>query len=294
MMNSPISSCVFLPRASLYPVFLFLSSIFVHPCPSGVRQAAYAYNSIGLLVNLCILFVDIGVLFVSSRGSMSQPGKRYLMPWIVSFRMAMFIVELLFAIAGSILAWYPPQFVVPALCPLHTTDTILRVVVGVQWFWLAGTLALYLMLFDPLGCCTLGPIAYLEEGMSELEERIDGINPRSAISMKRRCQWGGILCRCCHHKEKTYPHYQHGTYHLWLGRLSALACSVGMCNRRDALDVKDVARLVSDVFSSEEYVGTDIQAGIVLATTWQEKHWDAFHSNVREVSQTCFSFHLFI
>ena len=284
MVNLPTSSCVFLSRASLFPVSLFLSSIFVHPCPPSVRQAAYAYNSIGLLINLCILFVDIGVLYVSSRGSMSQTRKRYRMPWIVGFRMAMFIVELLFAIAGTILAWYPPQFVIPALCPLHTTDTILRVVVVLQWFWLAGTLSLYLMLFDPLGCCTLGPIAYLLEDLSKLEDLIDGIDPNTSIIMRRRCRWGGILCRCCHHKEKTYPHYQHGTYHLWLGRLSALACCAGMCNRADALDMKDIARFVSDVFSSTDYVETDIQAGIVLTTTWQEKHWVAFHRSVREVS----------
>ena len=205
--------------------------------------------------------------------------------FIFGFRKAMFIVELLFAIAGTILAWYPPQFVVPALCPLRTKDTILRVVVVLQWFWLAGTLSLYLMLFDPLGCCTLGPIAYLlPEDPNSLQERNDGIDPSASISMIRKCRWGGILCGCCHGKKMPYPHYQYGTYHLWLGRLSALAYCAGMCNRADALDMKDIARFVSDVFSSADYVGTDIQAGIVLTATWQEKNWNDFHCSVREVS----------
>lgn len=282
-------SCIFLCRASLYPLFLFLSVIYVHSCPLNVRQTAYAYNSVGLLFNLCILFVDVLVLCVSSRGSISQPAKRRLMPLTLFFRLVMFIAELLFSIAGTVVAWYPVQIAVLPTCPLHTADIILRVVVGVQWFWLVGTLVVYLLLFDPLGCCTLGPIAYLEEEMSRLEEHIDGIDglsefPGSRISMKRRCHWGSILCRCCHHKHKHYPHYQHGTYNLWLGRMSALACSAGMCNRTDALDVKQVARLVSDVFSSTEYVETDIQAGLVLATTWQEENWDAFHRITREVS----------
>ena len=261
-LNEPLS-LTFLCRASLYPVFLFLSVIFVLPCPaSGI--ADYVYNSIGLFINFCILCVDVGVLCVSSRGSILQTNKRALLPWILGLRLIMFIVEVLFAIAGTILAWLPAVTVVSLFCPFQAADTLLRVVVGVQWFWLAGTLALYLVAFDPLGCCTPGPITYIEEGMGEV---VDGIHQGSSKV-----------------KSKAHSRHQNATYNLWLGRLSTLACCVGICNKRAALDLQQVARLVSDVFSDTKFVMTDIQAGLVLATTWQEKHWETFHTIVRKVS----------
>ena len=77
---------------------------------------------------------------------------------------------------------------------------------------------------------------------------------------------------------------QQGAYNFFVSRLSMLACCSGMCSGKDAKVVRRVARMLSDVFASEKYVATDVQAGLVLATAWQEEHWDAYHSHVREVS----------
>ena len=278
-------------------MFLVLSVLYVGTCPPSVHQANYSLMSIGLLINACILSVDVSILCVSCRGSISQTSRRKLLPVTLYCRVVMFIIELLFIIASTIIAWYPGglHIAVTPTCPLDTADTILRVMVCLQWFFMAGLAVLYLLALDPLGCCTIGPIAYLEEELSNLEDRIEGIDgifkdPERRITVQRRCQLGGILCKCCRHKthmEKTHPHPQHKTYKLYLGRLSTLACCAGMCSRIDAKDVQEVARTMADVFPSTEYVATDIQAGIVLATTYQEDHWHTYHKDIRKVSLPC-------
>ena len=296
LQHSESLSFLFLYSTIFGPLCLALSAIYASTCPLSVQLASYSLTSIGLMINACTLVVNASILGVSCRGSIAQSEKRNLLPKTLYLRLVMFIVELLFTISATIVAWYPGVLhtVDAPTCPLVTTDTILKVSICMQWFFLAGMAALFLLVLDPFGCCTVGPISRLEEGFSSLRDRTEGTDglynaPQQRTIVQRRSLSGCAFCNCRRRRTHTgAPEPQQRTYNFLTSRLSMLACCSGMCSGKDAKVVRRVARMLSDVFTSKKYVATDIQAGLVLATAWQEEHWDAYHSHIREVSM----FHL--
>jgi hypothetical protein len=216
--------------------------------------------------------VDLLTFIVSKTGTMQKNEVRAKwMPVLLTIRIIFYIPELALIVFGLTIAWY---FTVDQ-CDVHIHNLIaaFSIVVAVGFIF---KIVLFCVLMEPCGCCSPGPIHYIKDTESHDGGQLDdlfltpletggtlgdstdklpsvvAVQPRRRSTLFRRGTEDKLV--------KDPPVYNRETATLWQRRFQKWVGNSGRGNTA----IHDVAKLFGLVLGENEYVISDLVAGLSL------------------------------
>ncbi|XP_075421538.1 diacylglycerol lipase-beta isoform X2 [Ascaphus truei] len=202
-------------------------------CVGGPVLRSYLIVLIVLLA--AIICAVSAIVYVSMRGTISNPGPRKCMPKLVYVRLALYLPELAWAVLGAI--WVSDNSV---RCDAAVVHVILLTVIA-SWVIVLFTTIAIVIVFDPLG---KKKALYLASS--------DGHNLESSQS------------------QQVLYNVKKAATRVWETRVRLLCCCVGNDND-NRVAFSSIAELFSSYFSDTDLVPSDIAAGLTLLHQEQDK-----------------------
>ncbi|XP_061564446.1 diacylglycerol lipase-beta [Cololabis saira] len=193
---------------------------------------------VGLLVVLALIILSLcAIVYISARGTITNPGPRRSMPALVYLRALLYIPELVWACLGAV--WVSDD---SRGCDPATVFAVISAVVA-SWIILLFTAVGVVFVFDPLGN-PRAPAAGLEPlGVRDMEssEGSQFLSTARSLAVK-----------------------------VWESRLRLLCCCLPQDESHRAA-FSSIAQLFSNFFSDTDLVASDIAAGLALLHQEQDK-----------------------
>ncbi|KAM6897109.1 diacylglycerol lipase-beta [Xenentodon cancila] len=193
---------------------------------------------VGLLVVLALIILSLcAIVYVSARGTITNPGPRRSMPALVYLRALLYIPELVWACLGAV--WVSDD---SRGCDPATVVAVISAVVA-SWIILLFTALGVVFVFDPLGNPRPPPASLEPLGVRDMEssEGNQFLSTARSLAVK-----------------------------VWESRLRLLCCCLPQDESHRAA-FSSIAQLFSDFFSDTDLVASDIAAGLALLHQEQDK-----------------------
>ena len=217
--------------------------------------------------------INLLTFMVSKTGTMQKNESRAKwMPVLLTIRIMLYIPELALIVFGLTIAWY---FTRLDQCDVHIHNLIaaFSIVVAVGFIF---KIVLFCVLMEPCGCCSPGPIRYFKNIKSHDRRQLDDsfLTPLEArgtigdstdelpsvVVFQPRRQHTLIRHGVEDKPVKDPPVYNRETARLWQRRILKWVGNSGSGNTA----IHNVAKLFGHVFGENEYVISDLVAGLSL------------------------------
>ncbi|XP_076027933.1 diacylglycerol lipase-beta [Genypterus blacodes] len=204
-------------------------------CNGGAVLHSYL---VGLLVSLGLIILSLcAIIFVSAKGTITNPGPRRSIPALVYVRALLYLPELVWACLGSM--WVSDD---SRGCDPATVGAVIAAVVA-SWIILLATGVGVVFVFDPLGDPRPQPATMEPLGVRNMESSGGAQFLSTARSLAVK---------------------------VWESRLKLLCCCLPQDESHRAA-FSSIAQLVSSFFSDTDLVASDIAAGLALLHQEQDK-----------------------
>ena len=250
----------------------YILSTAYETCTAVPLWVLILYLAGELAYQVLSFIVDLLTFIVSKTGTMQKNEVRAKwMPVLLTIRIIFYIPELALIVFGLTIAWY---FTVDQ-CDVHIHNLIaaFSIVVAVGFIF---KIVLFCVLMEPCGCCSPGPIHYIKDTESHDGGQLDdlfltpletggtlgdstdklpsvvAVQPRRRSTLFRRGTEDKLV--------KDPPVYNRETATLWQRRFQKWVGNSGRGNTA----IHDVAKLFGLVLGENEYVISDLVAGLSL------------------------------
>ena len=253
----------------------YILSTAYETCTAVPLWVLILYLAGELAYQVLSFIVDLFTFMVSKTGAMRK-NNEFRTKWmqvLVTVRIILYIPELTLIVFGLTIAWY---FTVDQ-CDVHIHNLIgaFSIVAAVGFIL---KIVLFCVLMEPCGCCSPGPIRYIKdvkfhdqldlddsfrtplEAGGTLGDAISEVPSESVVVFQPRRQ-NTLMKRGAGDKPvKNAPVYNRETAKLWQRRFRKWVGNSGSGNTA----IHDIAKLFGLVLGENEYVISDLVAGIAL------------------------------
>ncbi|KAM4632018.1 diacylglycerol lipase-beta [Discoglossus pictus] len=202
-------------------------------CVGGAELRSYLIVLIVLLG--AIICAVSAIVYVSMRGTISNPGPRKCMPKLVYVRLTLYLPEIVWAVLGAI--WVSDNRV---LCDTSLVHVVLLAVIA-SWIIIFVTTIAILLVFDPLGRKKAIYFAGNEDHNLESSQ-----------------------------SQQVFYNVKKAASRVWETRIRLLCCCIGNDND-NRVAFSSIGELLSNYFSDTDLVPSDIAAGLTLLHQEQDK-----------------------
>ena len=219
--------------------------------PEGPRKKivfAFIFSQIAL--QALVLISEGFVGFISSRGTISNPEPRRLLPHFLRLRAVLYAVEILGCAFGCYVAWSPYiQDHIDCERANRVRQAIEAYVISVIVV-LVIIAVLFMVYFDPLGLQTP---SLLKELVYRKSRDVDVMK----VEYKKN---GDRVLK----KQVTKRLYSASSQQRWRRRVKVLCCCAGSNNRSKTQAMEDIVHAMATMLDGVQFVPTDFMAGLML------------------------------
>ena len=263
-----------------------------------------------MMINFLILFISAsGTVQAQSEESAERckAGKLFDTPGVnetrqkrlqalLKMRVALCFPEVCISVVGLVVAFHPQLSNQPACASIHVFQLLAAYSI-VTTIVAALEMIFYLIMMDPAGCCSPGPIGYVsdldpvpitteysgrltEQRLSVASVSLEGLSQQRVAGARGRRR-SSVL------PDTEYALFNTHASRLWQNRIKSLACACGVLNSSNARNVqtsiRDVAKLFTVFFENTSYTISDIASAMVLVSNEQKELWRRGHLLERKV-----------